>query len=77
MITKFSDVFAELKASGTCKKLVAAWAVDSHTIEAASKADAPWRGKEGMTAEYSKHLAEVSIADALSAAARHALERAE
>ena len=46
-------------------------------LEAASKADAPWRGKEGMTAEYSKHLAEVSIADALAAAARHALERAE
>lgn len=46
-------------------------------LEAASKADAPWRGKEGMTAEYSKHLAEVSIADALADAARHALERAE
>ena len=50
---------------------------DTLFLEAASKADAPWRGKEGMTAEYSKHLAEVSIADALAAAARHALERAE
>lgn len=38
MITKFSDVFAELKAQGICKKMVAAWAVDEHTIEAASKA---------------------------------------
>ena len=38
MITKFSDVFATLKADGICKRLVAAWAVDSHTIEAASKA---------------------------------------
>jgi len=38
MITKFSDVFAELKIKGICKKMVAAWAVDEHTIEAASKA---------------------------------------
>lgn len=38
MITKFSDVYAELKEKGICKKMVAAWAVDEHTIEAASKA---------------------------------------
>jgi len=38
MITKFSDVFATLKENGICKKMVAAWAVDEHTIEAASKA---------------------------------------
>ena len=38
MITKFSDVFAELKANNICKKLIAAWAVDEHTIEAAGKA---------------------------------------
>lgn len=38
MITSFSDVFAELKEKGICKKMVAAWAVDEHTIEAASKA---------------------------------------
>lgn len=38
MITKFSDVFAELKEKGICKKMVAAWAVDEHTIVAASKA---------------------------------------
>ncbi len=38
MITSFSDVFAELKSKGVCKKMVAAWAVDEHTIEAASKA---------------------------------------
>jgi len=38
MITKFSDVFAELKANNICKRMVAAWAVDEHTIEAAAKA---------------------------------------
>jgi len=38
MITSFSDVFAELKAKGVCKRMVAAWAVDEHTIEAASTA---------------------------------------
>ncbi len=38
MITSFSDVFAELKEKGICKRMVAAWAVDEHTIEAASKA---------------------------------------
>ena len=38
MITNFNDLFAELKAQGICKKMVAAWGVDSHTIEAASLA---------------------------------------
>lgn len=38
MITSFSDVFAELKEKGVCKTMVAAWAVDEHTIEAASQA---------------------------------------
>ena len=38
MITSFNDLFAELKAKGICKKMVAAWAVDEHTIDAASKA---------------------------------------
>ncbi len=38
MITNFNDLFAELKAKGICKKMVAAWAVDEHTIEAASLA---------------------------------------
>lgn len=38
MITTFSDVFAELKSKGICKKMIAAWAVDEHTILAASKA---------------------------------------
>lgn len=38
MITKFADVFAHLKEEGIRKKMVAAWAVDEHTIEAASKA---------------------------------------
>ena len=38
MITNFNELFAELKAKGICKKMVAAWGVDSHTIEAASLA---------------------------------------
>ncbi len=38
MITKFSDVFADLKEKGVCKRMVAAWAVDEHTIEACSLA---------------------------------------
>ena len=38
MITSFSDVFAKLKEKGISKRMVAAWAVDEHTIEAASKA---------------------------------------
>ena len=38
MITKFADVFAELKEKGVCKRMVAAWAVDEHTIEACAKA---------------------------------------
>ena len=38
MIKSFNDLFAELKAKGICKKMVAAWAVDEHTIEAAAKA---------------------------------------
>ena len=38
MIQNFNDLFAELKAKGICKKMVAAWAVDEHTVEAASKA---------------------------------------
>ena len=38
MIQNFNDLFAELKAKNICKKMVAAWAVDEHTIEAASKA---------------------------------------
>ncbi len=38
MIKSFNDLSAELKAKGICKKMVAAWAVDEHTIEAASLA---------------------------------------
>ena len=38
MITSFNDLFADLKAKGIRKRMVAAWAVDDHTIEAASKA---------------------------------------
>lgn len=43
--------------------------------EAAKLASAPWRGKEGMSAEYSRQLAEVTISDALVRAAEHAQER--
>ena len=47
--------------------------------EAAAKAgnDAPWRGREGMSPDYSRHLAEVSILDALERAATFARGRAE
>ena len=47
--------------------------------EAAAKAgnDAPWRGREGMSPDYSRHLAEVTILDALERAATFARERAE
>jgi len=38
MITKFSDLFKELKKNKVCKKLVVAWGVDEHSIEAAYKA---------------------------------------
>ena len=38
MIKNFNELFAELKAKGICKKMIAAWGVDSHTIEAASLA---------------------------------------
>lgn len=46
--------------------------------EAAKKAgfDAPWRGREGMSPEYSLHLAEVTIVDALELAASSAHRRA-
>lgn len=38
MIKSFNELFAELRAKGVRKRLIAAWAVDSHTIEAACKA---------------------------------------
>ncbi|MBQ6086647.1 MAG: phosphate butyryltransferase [Bacteroidales bacterium] len=38
MITKFADVFADLKVKGVCKRLIVAWGVDEHSIEAAYKA---------------------------------------
>ena len=38
MITNFNQLFTELKAKGICKRMIAAWGVDSHTIEAASLA---------------------------------------
>ena len=38
MITSFNDLFAELREKGIRKRMVAAWAVDTHTIEAAFKA---------------------------------------
>ena len=54
MIKSFNELFAELRAKGVRKRLVAAWAVDSHTIEAASKAldlgivDVTLVGDEGL-----------------------------
>ena len=38
MITSFNDLFAELQAKGICKRMIVAWGVDSHSIEAASLA---------------------------------------
>ena len=38
MFTKFDDIFAELAGRGSKKRMIAAWAVDGHTISAASKA---------------------------------------
>lgn len=38
MISNFSELFTELKEKGICKKLVVAWGVDEHSIEAAYKA---------------------------------------
>ena len=38
MIATFNDLFAELRAKNICKKLVVAWGVDEHSIEAAYKA---------------------------------------
>ena len=36
MFTKFADIFAELAGRGARKRMIAAWAVDGHTIAAAS-----------------------------------------
>jgi phosphate butyryltransferase len=38
MIRNFDDLFAELREKKICKKLVVAWGVDEHSIEAAYKA---------------------------------------
>jgi len=38
MITSFSDVYAQLKELSVCKRMVVAWGVDEHSIEAASLA---------------------------------------
>ena len=38
MIKSFSDLFASLKENNVCKRLVGAWAVDEHSIEAIAKA---------------------------------------
>ena len=38
MVSNFSDLYAALESRGICSRMVAAWAVDSHTIEACAKA---------------------------------------
>ena len=38
MITNFNELFQELKEKKICKRMIDAWGVDSHTIEAASLA---------------------------------------
>ena len=59
--------------------LVGREAVPAVFQEAAARAGAaaPWRGREGMSPDYSRHLAEVSILDALERAATFARGRAE
>ena len=57
MFTKFEDIFAELAGRGEKKRMIAAWAVDGHTISAASKAvdlgmiDATLVGDENLIRE--------------------------
>lgn len=38
MISNFQELFTQLKEKGICKKLVVAWGVDEHSIEAAYRA---------------------------------------
>jgi Phosphotransacetylase len=38
MITSFSELYAELSAKGICKRMIAAWGVDPHTVEACAQA---------------------------------------
>ncbi|MBR3075138.1 MAG: phosphate butyryltransferase [Bacteroidales bacterium] len=38
MIKNFNDVFETLKQKGICKRMIVAWGVDEHSIEAAYKA---------------------------------------
>ena len=60
MLTKFSEIFAELQGRGSRKRMVAAWGVDSHTIAAAAKAvelglaDVTLVGDENLIAEACK-----------------------
>ena len=57
MFTKFEEIFSELAGRGSRKRMIAAWAVDGHTIAAASKAvdlgivDATLVGDENMIRE--------------------------
>ena len=57
MFTKFEDIFAALAARESKKRMIAAWAVDAHTIAAASKAvdlgivDATLVGDEALIRE--------------------------
>ena len=60
MLKSFSEIFAELQSRGSKKRMIAAWAVDSHTIAAASKAvelglaDVTLVGDENLIAEACK-----------------------
>ena len=60
MLKSFSEIFAELQSRGNKKRMIAAWAVDSHTIAAASKAvelglaDVTLVGDENLIAEACK-----------------------
>ena len=63
MIKNFNDVFETLKAKGICKRMVVAWGVDEHSIEAAYKAAEKAKKKaeaEKKKAEAAKKKAEAA-----------------
>lgn len=73
MISNFSELFTQLKEKGICKKLVVAWGVDEHSVEAAYRAvelgivEATLVGDksriEAVCAEHSFDSAKLTIVD--------------
>lgn len=54
MIKNFSDLFEDIKSKGICKRLVVAWGVDAHSIEAAYKATEEGIVKSTLVGDKSK-----------------------